>query len=150
MEVTKKKDDANDQGIDPFKQAMTIASACNKVFRQFREAKYYWYHSTWRISSKREAVNDCLERIKWLSKQNQIHIQHARIRVEYKVQQYKVDGYCRDTNTVFEFNGCKRHGCPKCIVHRRKQKTLKLQCTLVEAYERTLKKKKKIIEAGYT
>jgi hypothetical protein len=26
----------------------------------------------------------------------------------------KVDGYCSETNEVFEFQGCYYHGCPKC------------------------------------
>ena len=27
---------------------------------------------------------------------------------------YKVDGFCKETNTVCEFYGCFWHGCPNC------------------------------------
>ena len=28
---------------------------------------------------------------------------------------YPVDGYCKETDTVYEFQGCFMHGCPKCF-----------------------------------
>jgi len=34
---------------------------------------------------------------------------------EFKVGKYRVDGYNRDSNTVFEYNGCFYHGCPQCF-----------------------------------
>ena len=31
---------------------------------------------------------------------------------------YKVDGFCEETNTVYEFEGCFWHGCDACHVNR--------------------------------
>ena len=27
---------------------------------------------------------------------------------------FKLDGYCEETKTIYEFHGCVFHGCPKC------------------------------------
>ena len=35
-----------------------------------------------------------------------IEIRHARNGREFKVGSYKVDGYCRQTHTCYEFDGC--------------------------------------------
>ena len=44
-----------------------------------------------------------------------ISIQHNRNDVEYRVglRKIPVDGYHVDSNTVFQFNGCHWHGCPR-------------------------------------
>ena len=46
---------------------------------------------------------------------NNIYIQHAENGVEYKIPNtnFKVDGYCEETNTVYEFHGDFWHGNPK-------------------------------------
>ena len=49
------------------------------------------------------------------AKTENLYIKHALNGLEYQVsgsvngrhKNYKVDGYCVDTNTVYEFNGCK-------------------------------------------
>ena len=52
--------------------------------------------------------------MKYLSESNNIFIKHARNGHEYKIEKYKVDGYCSETSTVYEFHGCLWHGCPTC------------------------------------
>ena len=39
---------------------------------------------------------------------------------EHFVSKYslKVDGFCEETNTVYEFEGCLWHGCDACNVNR--------------------------------
>ena len=41
---------------------------------------------------------------------------------------YKVDGFCKETNTVYEFYGCFWHGCPNCykpnIINSKNQKDM--------------------------
>ena len=41
---------------------------------------------------------------------------------------YKVDGFCEETNTIYEFYGCFWHGCPKCyrpnIINTKNQKDM--------------------------
>ena len=50
-----------------------------------------------------------------------------------------VDGYCRETNTVYECYGCYWHGCPRCYdrtkVHDRKN------LPMFKIYGETMKKK---------
>ena len=55
--------------------------------------------------------------IEFLTHRNPHPVLHARNtpdRKEVKLHGRKVDGYCAATNTVYEFNGCFWHGCPKC------------------------------------
>ena len=54
---------------------------------------------------------------KWLTKiarQSNINICHAGNVGEYMVPNTKftVDGYCKETNTIYEHYGCMFHGCP--------------------------------------
>ena len=69
--------------------------------------------------------------IMWLDYvSNGVNIQHALNGGEKKLtigdKTYKVDGFCEETNTVYEFYGCFWHGCPKCykpnIVNSKNQK----------------------------
>lgn len=57
---------------------------------------------------------------------------------------YKIyfDGFCKTTNTVYEFHGCKvnYHGCPYCNILDEKSLAI---------LERTLKKEKFILDSGY-
>ena len=45
------------------------------------------------------------------------NIKHALNGCEKKLtiddKTYKVDGFCKETNTIYEFYGCFWHGCPK-------------------------------------
>ena len=60
---------------------------------------------------------------------------------------YKVDGFCKETNTIYEFYGYFWHGCPKCyrpnIVNSKNQKDMG---TL---NDQTIKKRETIKHAGY-
>ena len=60
---------------------------------------------------------------------------------------YKVDGFCEETNTVYEFYGCFWHGCPKCyrsnIINTKSQKDMGTLNDL------TVEKRDIIKNAGY-
>lgn len=90
--------------------------------------------------------------IKWLdyvSAINNIFICHAKNHGEYIIPntKYKADGFCKETNTVYEFNGCLYHGCPICydpnednpITHKSNN----------DLYEKTIKKEKTLRTLGY-
>jgi hypothetical protein len=54
--------------------------------------------------------------IEWLThvaNDSNIHLQHAENSSEFKIGPYKVDGYCEETRTVYEFHGDFWHGNPK-------------------------------------
>ena len=58
--------------------------------------------------------------ISWLNyiqSEEKIHIRHAENGGEFKIGKYKLDGYCKETNTVYEFHGDFWHGNPKFYEH---------------------------------
>jgi hypothetical protein len=57
--------------------------------------------------------------LKYIENKNNIVIQHAENGGEFKIPntKYKADGYCKENNTIYEFNGCLYHGCTKCFRH---------------------------------
>ena len=61
---------------------------------------------------------------------------------------YRVDGFCEETNTIYEFLGCWYHGCLKCrdetIVHPWSKKTMK------QLYQECIDRKTILEENGYT
>ena len=61
---------------------------------------------------------------------------------------YKIDGFCEETNTVYEFYGCFCHGCPNCykpnIINSKNQKDMG---TL---NDKTIEKGETIRNAGYS
>lgn len=102
--------------IDPFLDANTIASACNKVFKS-----NYLQHETIGIIPKngyRFSDNQSYTGLKWLiwmEHSKNIKIQHSGRGKEVVIQpNLKVDGYHSESNTVYEFLGCYFHGCIKC------------------------------------
>lgn len=56
------------------------------------------------------------KQIQWLeyiAKRDNIKIEHAKNIGEYQIGSYQVDGYCRETNTCFEFHGNFWHSNPR-------------------------------------
>ena len=65
-----------------------------------------------------------------------------------RVLNVKVEGYCEETNEVFEYLGCFWHGCT-CVPNRHKPIGTTEE-TLLNRYEETEARLKKIENAGYT
>ena len=96
--------------IDPFNKALTIASYCQEVYRTNFLKKdtiaVFNNDRQWRIKQSIVAV-------KWLSyisEKEDLYIQHVRNGGEKRVEGYSLDGYCEETNTAYEFQGCFWHG----------------------------------------
>ena len=77
--------------------------------------------------------------LRWLGHLEGKHIQHAQNGKEMKIGKYKVDGYSEEDHSVYEFNGCFYHGCPKCF----NPDTInpKTNVPMYELYTRTQEKK---------
>ena len=60
---------------------------------------------------------------------------------------YKADGYCKDTNTIYEFHGDFWHGNPK--IYDQKKINPVTKTTFGSLYEKTVKKRKIVIDKGY-
>ena len=82
-------------------------------------------------------------------KGSQINIQYALSQEgEYKILGVgKVDGFCHETNTVYEFHGAYYHGDPRKYAPDEVNPTLHL--TYGELYQRTIKRDEKIRELGF-
>ena len=88
----------------------------------------------------------CLD---FIANRDNIYIQHAENDGEIKIPntKYKADGYCKVTNTIYEFNGCKYHGCIKCF--KPSQISSINKKLMGELFIKTQKKEKIITELGY-
>ena len=85
----------------------------------------------------------------FLSKFYNIHIRHALNDGEYLIPntKYKADGYCEETNTIYEFHGDFWHGNPK--IYNEYEINKITNCSYKELYEKTLIRENKIKELGY-
>ena len=91
------------------------------------------------------------KQIEWLnliSKLNNIHIQHAINENEFIIPntKYKADGFCKETNTIYEFHGDLWHGNPKIY---NPDDISYFGIKYGELYEKTLKREQLIKDLGY-
>lgn len=149
QEVTKKN---NSNVIDPFEKCITIASACNLVFR----TNFLAHESIgiipphgYRPEEKQSVM--AYQWLAYLSHTQSIHIQHGRNYGEKQIGPYKVDGYYKTEQGIdvaLEFQGCFWHGCPRCF----SRDTVNPVCetTMAELYSRTLEKQHYIETQGFS
>jgi hypothetical protein len=93
-----------------------------------------------------------ISQIKWLefmSKSDNTHIQHAENGGEFRIPftNYKADGYCEDTKTIYEFHGDFWHGNPKRYILTDMNPMTKT--TYKELYANTLQRDQQLRELGY-
>ena len=109
----------NDDGIDPFKSCITIASACMKTYRR----KFLKPNTIALIPLKGYGGKDkqsfkAVQWLKYVSEKENLSIQHARNGGEVRVEPFKLDGYYEtedNKRVAMEFLGCFWHGCSKCF-----------------------------------
>jgi hypothetical protein len=84
----------------------------------------------------------------FISKYNNIFIQHALNDKEYIIANtnYKADGYCEETNTIYEFHGDLWHGNPKIF---NPEIISYFGKTYGELYQKTLEREQLIRDLGY-
>ena len=90
-------------GICPFLEAITIADACNKVWRG-----KYWPENPIAIISRKDSSKRrfSMKAIRWiqsLAKEKGIYIHHAKNGGEVQIGNYNVDGFHPQSKTVYEF-----------------------------------------------
>jgi ribosomal protein S8E len=90
-----------------------------------------------------------IEWLKFISKLNNIHIIHSLNGGEFVIPntKFKADGYCKETNTIYEYHGDYWHGNPKRFDKDKINKTT--DCTFGELYKTTLEREQIIKELGY-
>jgi hypothetical protein len=106
--------------MDPFRQAITISSICNKVFRaMFLKADSVCIipRGDYRMGDRQSV--EALQLLAYIGgKRN--NVTHAGNWMEVHlsgVPNVKFDGYCKEANEVFEYLGCFWHGCT-CMLNR--------------------------------
>ena len=87
--------------------------------------------------------------LNFISKLYKINIKHAENGSEFSIPntRFKADGYCLESNTVYEFHGDYWHGNPKIFPSNGKTFFNK---TFGELYEKTLLKEKQIKDLGFS
>ena len=85
----------------------------------------------------------------FISKFYNIQIQHAEKETEFVIPttKYKADGYCQETNTIYEFHGDYWHGNPKLFKEDSINKTTNK--SFGELYQNTLQREQLIKDLGY-
>ena len=78
-----------------------------------------------------------------------VSIQHAENQGEFKIPQtnYWADGYCKETNTIYEFLGDFWHGNPK--IYDSEKINYSTGCTFGELYNKTNIREERVKSLGY-
>ena len=139
-------------GIDPFEKCITIASACNLVFRTlFLEPDTIGIippHG-YRPEAKQSIM--AYQWLSYLSYHRKVNIQQGRNIGEKQIGPYKLDGYYETSDgekVALEFHGCFWHGCPKCF-SKTSVNPVSDQ-TMTDLYDKTIEKKLFVESQGYT
>ena len=110
-------------------------------------AKYLKLHE---ISIKQYQYSyKCIQWLESIIESDNIHIQHAMNGGEYTIPgtRYRADGYCQETNTIYEFHGDYWHGNP--LVYESDIVNEVVGLTMGALYESTAIREHKIKELGY-
>ena len=100
----------DETGMDPFDTATTIAAYCMQVYRTKFLQKDTIALLPQHQHFKRKQSHEALQWLSYTAEKEGIHIQHARNGGEKRVGDYYLDGYCEDTHTAYEYQGCYWHG----------------------------------------
>ena len=106
--------------MDPFREAITKSSICNSVFLTMflkPDTVCIIPRGGYRLGDRQS-----IEALQWLeyigrTRNNVTHAGNGREVHLAGLPNLKVDGYCEETNEVFEYLGCFWHGCP-CMPNR--------------------------------
>ena len=109
--LKKATDTTNDEtGLDPFDSATTIAAYCMQVYRTKFLKKDTIALLPQHQELKRKQSHEALQWLSYTAEKEGIRIQHHRNGGEKRVGNYSLDGYCEETHTAYEYQGCYWHG----------------------------------------
>lgn len=90
--------------------------------------------------------------VAWLDRimlDEQIFIRHGQNVGEYQIGPYSVDGFCAETNTVYEFHGDRWHGNPKVFSGEEYCHPYDPSITAAQLYQKTISREQCIKDHGY-
>ncbi|XP_055336572.1 uncharacterized protein LOC129587021 [Paramacrobiotus metropolitanus] len=104
------------QGLCPFVSSLTIAGLCNRYWRSFmlKPEQIGLLPHGLNARNRHQSVK-AKKWLSWVEEDTNRSVQSVINSSEYRVGPYYVDGYSQDINMVYEFYGCRFHGCPKCV-----------------------------------
>ena len=105
----------DDTGLDPFDKAITIAAYCMQVYRTKFLKKDTIALLPQHQELKRKQSHEAHQWLSYTAEKEGIRIQHHRNGGEKRVGRYSLDGYCEETHTAYEYQGCYWHGKNSCI-----------------------------------
>ena len=97
-------------GLDPFDSATTIAAYCMQVYRTKFLRKDTIALLPQHQEHKRKQSHEALQWLSYTAEKEEIRMQHDRNGGEKRVGPYSLDGYCEETHTAYEYQGCYWHG----------------------------------------
>jgi len=135
--------------VNPFKDSVTIASACSRVYRQnFMKTDSIAVLPPYGYDSNGKHSGIAVKWLEWIIKENNVNISHARNGGEKSIGNFKVDGLDEQNKTVYEFEGCFWHGCEKCFPFRETWNP-RVGKTMGELHDSTVYRRNFIMSRGY-
>ena len=100
----------DETGIDPFNKSLTIASYCHEVYRTnfLKKDTIAVFNNHRQLKIKQS--NDAVTWLSYISEKEDLHIKHVGNGGEKRFEHYSLDGYCEETHTAYEYQGCYFHG----------------------------------------
>ena len=107
------------------------------------------YQGCPKCQTKKQYSKQQIQWLNFIQTKDNICIQHADNSNEYLIPntKFKADGYCKETNTIYEYHGDYWHGNPYRFNSDEINKTTK--CTFGELYQNTLNKEQQIRDLGF-
>lgn len=135
--------------VNPFQEALTFASTANLAYRRSFMSDQtiaiipnLGYHP-----ARQYSIKAC-RWLAWMGRR--CSIRHAKNGGEVRLENYTVDGYDENTQTVYEFHGCYWHCCPTCYPDRATDiHPNHLDKTYATVYEQTLRREQELRDKGY-
>ncbi|KAG8231307.1 hypothetical protein J437_LFUL006963 [Ladona fulva] len=135
-------------GVDPFREDVTITSACMKVFRRnFLQPDTIAIISPGGYRLPDRQSRKALLWLTWVERERGISIHHAGNGREARILGRKADGV--HENTVYEFHGFYFHGCSSCFPNKTEKIPNSPNETMGTRCEATAKKVAKLRRGGY-
>ena len=134
-------------GLEPFRNSLTISSACNRVYRTnfLRKGEIALIPARGHWRGNQSSIALC-----WLTHESErlgVPIKHRGTEGEVRLLGRPVDGLHGET--VWNFLGCFWHGCPRCYTQRDVKNTVNGQ-TMMSLHNETLRFEAALRDKGYT